>query len=86
MTYRSRLLAVLRTPPGLVALAALALLAGLALLAPPLLGETAGRMDPLAMGEGVSALHPLGTDDLGRDLLARILVATRLSLGLALAA
>ena len=35
---------------------------------------------------GPSAEHWFGTDNLGRDILARVLVATRLSLGLALTA
>jgi peptide/nickel transport system permease protein len=33
-----------------------------------------------------SAAHPFGTDDLGRDLLARVVVATPLSLGIGLTA
>ncbi len=34
----------------------------------------------LEMMSGPSAVHPLGTDDLGRDLLSRILYGTRVSL------
>lgn len=37
-------------------------------------------LPPLFMGEGWSWLHPLGTDQLGRDMLARTLVGLRYSL------
>src|SRR3981189_2193275 len=33
-----------------------------------------------------SALHPFGTDALGRDILSRVIVATRLDLGMAVSA
>src|SRR5205085_6423604 len=36
--------------------------------------------------EGLSWNHPFGTDDLGQDLLARMLYGGRISLGVALAA
>src|SRR5262249_16948186 len=39
-----------------------------------------------ALNLGPSWAHPLGTDGLGRDIFARVVVATRLSLGIALAA
>ena len=56
------------------------------LLLPPLLG-----LDPYASDQAAgywappSAAHPLGTDDVGRDLLARLLVGGRVSLGVGLA-
>jgi peptide/nickel transport system permease protein len=52
------------------------------LLAPynPLASDTAAAMQP------PSTLHWFGTDHLGRDILSRVLVATRLDLGIALAA
>ncbi len=37
-------------------------------------------MPPLLMGEGWSWAHPLGTDQLGRDMLSRTLVGLRYSL------
>jgi peptide/nickel transport system permease protein len=44
--------------------------------------------DPLALGTDIlvppDAFHPLGTDDLGRDLLARILRGGRVTLGIGL--
>ncbi|MEV5407284.1 ABC transporter permease [Thermopolyspora sp. NPDC052614] len=56
----------------------------LAIIGPPIWGEEAGRVNPQAVLQGASAAHPLGTDNLGRDLLARVLVAARFSLLLAL--
>jgi peptide/nickel transport system permease protein len=35
---------------------------------------------------GPSAMHPFGTDALGRDILSRVIVATRLDLGMAVSA
>ncbi|SPM00067.1 Oligopeptide transport system permease protein OppB (TC 3.A.1.5.1) [[Actinomadura] parvosata subsp. kistnae] len=58
----------------------------LAVVGPLVWGEAAGRIDAAAILQGASPEHPLGTDNLGRDLLARVLVAGRYSLLLALAA
>ncbi|MFJ9442294.1 dipeptide/oligopeptide/nickel ABC transporter permease/ATP-binding protein [Kitasatospora sp. NPDC101235] len=58
----------------------------LALVGPLVWGASADRPDPSAVLQGPSAAHPFGTDNLGRDLLARVLTATRSSLFLALAA
>ncbi|MQS17011.1 dipeptide/oligopeptide/nickel ABC transporter permease/ATP-binding protein [Streptomyces kaniharaensis] len=69
-----------------VATTMLASLVLLALVGPLVWGETADRPDPSAVLQGPSAVHPFGTDNLGRDLLARVLTATRPSLLLALAA
>jgi oligopeptide/dipeptide ABC transporter ATP-binding protein len=55
----------------------------LAILGPILWGHRADEVDLRALSEGSSAAHPFGTDELGRDMLARTLVATRLSLSLA---
>ncbi len=43
-------------------------------------------MNPTEITQGPSAAHLLGTDTLGRDVLARVLVATRLSVVLAVIA
>ena len=61
------------------ALVALALAAPLLPLADPAVTELGARLRP-PLAEG----HPLGTDQLGRDLLSRVVHATRLSLGVAL--
>lgn len=81
-----RLPAPLRTPLGLTGTGLLALVLVTAVLAPLLWGEDAEAVDTAAMLQGSSADHWAGTDSLGRDLLARTLVATRLSVLLALVA
>ncbi|MCX4587281.1 dipeptide/oligopeptide/nickel ABC transporter permease/ATP-binding protein [Streptomyces sp. NBC_01481] len=57
-----------------------------AALGPMIWGPPAEHVNPSDVLRGPSPAHPLGTDHLGRDLLARVLAATRLSLLLALAA
>ncbi len=73
-----RRLAVL-PDPALVAAAFLALVIGVAVLAPWIMPH-----DPLAQDLGhalelPTAGHPLGTDDLGRDILSRLMLGTRVS-------
>src|SRR4051812_49993377 len=73
-----------RLPRPLV-LASLAFLLALSLataLAPAvaaLLGQDPEAVDLLARAEPPSADHPLGTDELGRDVLLRLLYGGRLS-------
>jgi peptide/nickel transport system permease protein len=83
---RSAWVAVARTPVGAASAALLVLVVGLAVLAPILWGDNAVAIDTASINEGPSGAHLLGTDPLGRDLLYRTLVATRLSIGLALLA
>ena len=53
----------------------------------PLLWPTAiDDIDFSAMLQGPSAAHPLGTDDLGQDLLARMIYGGRISLSVGVAA
>jgi oligopeptide/dipeptide ABC transporter ATP-binding protein len=78
--------AVLRAPTGVAAVAAVLALLALAGVGPVVWGPQAQALDIARAGEGPSPDHRLGTDRLGRDILARTLVASRLSLGLALAA
>ncbi|WP_432995661.1 dipeptide/oligopeptide/nickel ABC transporter permease/ATP-binding protein [Dactylosporangium sp. CA-233914] len=56
------------------------------MVGPYLLGDAASHTDPANAYADPSASHLLGTDALGRDILARIVVATRLSLVLAFVA
>ena len=55
-------------------------------LRPDDLGDAGGCRRHRQPAGTASAEHPIGTDHLGRDLLLRVLVATRLSLVLAIAA
>lgn len=77
---------MLRTPLGATALALLALVVLTAIVAPPLWGAQADATDTGDLLAGPSAEHLIGTDNLGRDLLLRTVVATRLSIVLALLA
>ncbi|MBY0138225.1 ABC transporter permease [Paracoccus yeei] len=70
-----------------IGLVVLALLIAAALLYPQLSGIDPTKMNikakltpPLFMGEGWTWAHPLGTDQLGRDMLVRALVGLRYSL------
>ncbi|MGW6443272.1 dipeptide/oligopeptide/nickel ABC transporter permease/ATP-binding protein [Lentzea sp. NPDC055074] len=81
-----RRLAVLRSPVGASSAALLAVLIALAIFAPLLWGDRAAAIDTDSLQQGPSADHLLGTDQLGRDIFYRVLVATRLTVGLALLA
>jgi oligopeptide/dipeptide ABC transporter ATP-binding protein len=77
---------LLGTPTGLAGALLVAGFLLLAVVGPPLWGERAAEISAAEILQGSSAGHPLGTDSLGRDVLARVLVAGRLSLLLTLAA
>lgn len=74
-----------RDPLAMTGLVVLALLAASAILAPWIAPYDPTSTSPRAMLQPPSAQHLLGTDDLGRDVLSRLLHAGRVSLGLALA-
>jgi peptide/nickel transport system permease protein len=79
----------LRHRLALASLLVLALLAAITLAAPLIeaaLGLDANRVDLLARFAPPSAAHPLGTDELGRDLLLRLLYGGQVSLAVGLAA
>jgi peptide/nickel transport system permease protein len=73
---------------GAVGVAILAALAGLAIWGPvawpvdPQAQDLSNRLAP-PLGWGGTATHPLGTDALGRDMLARVIAGARVSLPLA---
>ena len=73
-------------PVTVVAFSLFALIVALALFGPWL-----APYDPLATDAALTLAppswdHPFGTDQLGRDVLSRVIVATRLDLGIALSA
>jgi len=79
----------LRHRLALASLLVLGLLAALTLAAPLVeaaLGLDANQVDLLARFAPPTAAHPLGTDELGRDLLLRLLYGGRISLAVGLAA
>ena len=69
-----------------MALAAAVSMALVAVFGPMLMGDRAVELDVEAARQGMSRDHWFGTDGLGRDVLARVVVATRLSLRLAVVA
>jgi peptide/nickel transport system permease protein len=71
---------------GLGLLGLLALAAAAAPLVAAWLGHDPFAPDLLARFAPPSAAHPLGTDDLGRDILTRLLYGARVSLAVGLAA
>src|SRR3954464_1342951 len=77
---------VLRTPLGLAATVLMVGVLVLAVVGPILWTDEANAVDTGNILAGPSADHWAGTDNLGRDIFYRTLVATRLSVELALAA
>ncbi|MET8241920.1 dipeptide/oligopeptide/nickel ABC transporter permease/ATP-binding protein [Streptomyces sp. NPDC005078] len=73
-------------PTGMAGALGLLLLVLLAVLGPVIWGADAAHLDVAAAQQGPSAQHLLGTDALGRDMLARVLSGSRLSLVLAVMA
>ena len=76
---RHALVTALRSPLGIVASVLLVTLILLATFGPVIWGETAKVADLTQLSMAPSAAHPLGTDAGGRDVLARLLSATRIS-------
>ena len=70
---------------AMIAAAGILVLVATAGLAEPIAGSTTA-IDPLHVFASPSWSHPLGTDELGRDLLARTLAGGRLSLLIGVAA
>jgi len=76
--------AFLRAPGSTIGLILVLMLIIISVFAPILLGAMAAETDLNRANEGPSREHIFGTDQLGRSIFARTLVATRLSLSLAL--
>jgi len=68
---------------GLVGWTILALLVLIAILAPLLAPHDPETIDSAGILTGPSHTHPFGTDDLGRDVLSRVLYAYRVTLSIA---
>ena len=66
---------------GLVGLCLVAALVVLSLAAPLITSQDPSAIDAAKRLEYASHLHPLGTDNLGRDVLSRLLYGSRWSLG-----
>src|SRR5215218_2254090 len=79
-------MSILRTPLGLAATGLTLGVLVLAVVAPILWTDQADAIDTSNILAGPSRDHWAGTDNLGRDIFFRTLVATRLSVELALAA
>ncbi|MFW5933433.1 MAG: ABC transporter permease, partial [Actinomycetota bacterium] len=73
---------IARRPTGLVALIIMAGLLVAVTVGPLLVGDPAGQDIPRRL-EGPSADYLLGTDHLGRDLLARLVNGARIAIGVA---
>jgi oligopeptide/dipeptide ABC transporter ATP-binding protein len=71
--------AFLHAPSGIFAIAVLAVVAFFVAFGPALFHDAATKLDFASVSQKPSWEHPLGTDSLGRDTLARLLAATRLS-------
>ncbi|TMF23896.1 MAG: ABC transporter permease, partial [Chloroflexi bacterium] len=65
---------------GFVALGVLVAIAALAILGPFLWTTPPEATDPAHGLAGASVAHPLGTDELGRDVLSRLLHGSRVTL------
>src|SRR3990170_1417934 len=75
-----------RNVPALIGLGYLIAVHLLAVFGPWLLPWDPFAADPLTRLAGSSALHPLGTDEIGRDVLARLMLGARASLSVGLVA
>jgi oligopeptide/dipeptide ABC transporter ATP-binding protein len=83
---RPALHAFLRAPSALVGLVIVSIVLLDILLAPWLFGHGAETQDVEHTLQQPSFAHPLGTNELGQDILDRTLVAARLTVGIALGA
>ncbi|WP_129843713.1 ABC transporter permease [Streptomyces sp. RFCAC02] len=80
---RNPYIAGLRTPRGIAGLVLVGLVAAAGLLAPVIAGPAPTEQSADAL-TGPGAAHLLGTDEVGRDLLSRVLYGIRTDLGIIL--
>jgi len=69
-----------RSTPAMMALGFLVMIHALAVAGPVVLSLDPFSTDPLGGLQGTSARHVLGTDELGRDVLSRLIYGARVSL------
>lgn len=77
---------LVRQPAGLFRVVVVALLILVVVFAPQIAPYAAGAQNIANRLEGPSTAHLMGTDHLGRDLLSRIILGTRIELGIAVPA
>ena len=77
---------ILREPLGALGITLVLLMVGGAIFADVLTGWEPNKINPRDRFQGASFEHLLGTDQLGRDLFARVLHGGRIALAVALAA
>jgi oligopeptide/dipeptide ABC transporter ATP-binding protein len=75
-----------RSPSGIAGLVVVFAVIVIAIIGPPLFKHDATTPNFLHVNEGPSWSYPLGTDQIGRDIFAQLMVGTRLSILLALGA
>jgi ABC-type dipeptide/oligopeptide/nickel transport system permease subunit len=71
---------LIRRPPAVIALAAVATFVAVAVAAPHVAPYDPIKMDYLAVRKAPSEAHRLGTDEVGRDVLSRLVWGARASL------
>jgi len=69
-----------RNRPGMVALGFLVLVLGVAVAAPLVAPQNPAHITLTQINQGPSAAHWLGTDDVGRDILSRLIYGARVSM------
>ena len=71
------------SPAAVIGFAALGFVLFMAIFGPALVRHDPLKPDPSAITQAPSWEHPMGTDQYGRDVLARVVTAARLDLGIA---
>jgi peptide/nickel transport system permease protein len=80
--FRRKLRRFLRHKGAMAGLILTVLMLGLAVAGPLLVHTDPLKLDPLQSLRAPNALHPFGTDDVGRDVLSRVVYGARLSLAI----